>query len=91
MKFAALLFSAVALLAPSAVLAGNTPALFDLTSTTKGLDGLVWSNAMYSGGNVYIGNIKYSISSEPLLCTLSPPLPSLLTPPPYMQSSGGEG
>merc|ERR1712110_136758 len=66
MKLTTLLFSALAAAAPS-VLAGATPALFDLTSTTDGLDGLVWSNCMYSLGSVYIGNVKYSTGSEPLL------------------------
>ncbi|KAI5847594.1 hypothetical protein BZA05DRAFT_126975 [Tricharina praecox] len=67
MKFTTLLLSAIVLLAPSAVHADDTPALFDLSSSTDGLDGLVWNNVMFSGGNAYVGNVKYASSSEPLL------------------------
>lgn len=76
MKFTTLLLSAIVLLAPSAVHADDTPALFDLSSSTDGLDGLVWNNVMFSGGNAYVGNVKYASSSEPLLRMSPLPLPS---------------
>ncbi|KAA8899935.1 hypothetical protein FN846DRAFT_959705 [Sphaerosporella brunnea] len=47
----------------------DTPALFDLVSSTDGLDGLIWNNVMFANGSAYIGNVKYSIESEPLLMT----------------------
>ena len=67
MKITALLVSTLTLLLPSAVQADGTPPLFDLTSSTDGLEGMIWNNVMYSGGSAYLGDIKYATTSEPLL------------------------
>ncbi|KAF8545319.1 hypothetical protein BDD12DRAFT_721696 [Trichophaea hybrida] len=42
------------------------PGVFDLESSKAGLPGLIWSKLMYANGSAYVGNIKYSIFSEPL-------------------------
>ncbi|RPB10059.1 hypothetical protein P167DRAFT_537990 [Morchella conica CCBAS932] len=42
------------------------PAKFTLTSTSTGLDGLIYPTLMYANSSAYIGNIKYSTYSESL-------------------------
>jgi len=43
------------------------PAKFTLQSSTTGLDDVLYNDLMYANGSAYIGNIKYSVCSEPLL------------------------
>ncbi|KAL7268639.1 hypothetical protein RUND412_008725 [Rhizina undulata] len=72
MKYSFTSFVALALGASTATAAAiskrdTLPSSFTLDSSTDGLiSGFLWSSLMYANSSAYIGNIKYSVYSEPL-------------------------